>query len=95
MPALTRSSQVALVTASSVEVTNGMQVGQAYALICTEDCWFRIAVTTTSAVAGAANNVFLPKGVYVEIKAEDVAVAFVSAIRATADGTLNLILLEG
>ena len=60
MPAITRSSQVATVTSSSVEVTNGMVVGQKYALICTSNCWFRVAVTSTSAAKATADNVYLP-----------------------------------
>jgi hypothetical protein len=95
MAALTRNTQVATISGSSVEVTNGMAVGQKYALISTTDCWFRVAATGTAAVAAAANNVYLPAGVYVEIKADSATVAFVSAIQASAGGTLNLILLEG
>lgn len=94
MSALTRSSQVATVTGASVEVTAGMVVGHSYALISTTDCWFRIAVTGTAAVAAAANNVYLPKNVYIEVKAESALEAFVSAIQASASGTINLVLLE-
>ncbi len=94
MPALTRSSQILTVATASAEFTNGMQEGQSYALISTTDCWFRIAATGTDAAA-AADNVFLPAGVYVEIKPDSATIAFVSVIRATADGTANLILLEG
>jgi len=94
MAALTRSSQVATISGASVEVTSGMAVGQKYVLISTTDCWFRIAATGTAAVADAANNVYLPAGVYVEIKAESATIAFVSAIQASAGGTLNLVLLE-
>ena len=93
MAALTRNTQIATISGASVEFTNPMAPGQKYALISTTDCWFRIAATGTAAAA-ATNNVYLPKNVYVEIKAESASIAFVSAIQATAGGTANLVLLE-
>lgn len=95
MAAITRASQVATVSGTSVEITNPMLTGQKYALISTTACWFRVAATGTAAVAATANNVYLPAGVYVEIKAEDATIAYVSAIQASAGGTINLVLLEG
>lgn len=94
MAALTRSSQVATVSGTSVEFTNGMLEGQTYALISTTACWFRVAATGTAAVAATANNVYLPADTYVELKPDDATIAFVSAIQASAGGTANLILLE-
>ena len=94
MAAITRSSQVATVTGTSVEFASGMEYGMVYALICTTDCWFRVAATATAAVKEAAENVFLPAGVFVEIKAESDAIAFVSVIQASTTGVANLVLLE-
>lgn len=71
-----------------------MAVNHTYALISTVACWFRIAATSTAAVVGAANNVYLPANTYVEIRAEDATQAFVSIIRVDTDGTANLVLME-
>lgn len=91
-----RNTQVADVGATSEQFVSAMALGQKYVLVSTIDCWFRLAVTGIAAVAGAANNVYLPKNTYIEIKAEDSTEAFISVIRAGSSGlgTANLILLE-
>ena len=94
MAAITRSTQVLSLTSTSDEFTDAMQVGLRYALISTTACWFKVGVTGGTAAA-AANSVYLPADTFVELKAEGSTTGFVQAVRASADGTANLILLEG
>ena len=94
MSAITRQSQVATVSGTTAEFTTAMLEGVSYALICTTACWFRVGATATAAVAGAANNVYLPADTFIEIKSDDSTNGFVNVIQAAAGGTANLVVLE-
>lgn len=92
--AIMRNSQVLAVGIASAEFTSAMTTGQKYMLISTTNCWFRVATTGTAAVAGTANNVYLPADTPMILGTDSAAAGFISAIRATADGTANLVILE-
>ncbi len=94
MAAITRSSQIVTVSGSNAKFTNAMVINQSYALISTTDCWFLIGATGATAAAATANNVYLPAGVFVEIKCNDATNGFVHVIQASAGGSACLVLLE-
>lgn len=64
-------------------------IGQTYIIVATQHCYFKHG-PTGQAAASASNAVLLPAFVPYEFTVRDVNFQSISAIRVSADGSLNI-----
>lgn len=84
----TTGATTATVTAASAEVATTLAASKTYVFASSTACWIRQAAVTTAAVAGAANNSFVPAGLQVFIHGSNGA--FLTVIRDAADGRASV-----
>ena len=100
MPVGARHAQSKAYTDTAAEFDDPLQPGQQYVINATTDCWYRLTTTGgTAAVAAADDNILLKSGEQHPIKSPDDGTtttnSYVSVIRASANGTACIRLIEG
>jgi hypothetical protein len=87
-----KGGQVVSVSGTSAKFTNALQHGLVYVFTCNTDCWIKMAATGGAAAADTANNMYVDKGVPIELENRDPGTtnSFLHVIQDSAAGNASL-----